>query len=70
MQDLDPGQLVDLKHAEEDVPLTENGTITRAGELYLLSEYAHICDLYAGCENYLKVFGIDGEPLDIEPFEE
>lgn len=30
-----PEQLDDLHLAEEDVPLTQNGYITEAGELYL-----------------------------------
>ena len=37
--DLDDGIVSDIRAAEEDVPLIKDGTLTHAGEYYLLTEY-------------------------------
>jgi hypothetical protein len=41
IEQLDPDLIADLTQATEDVPLIEDGHVTEAGEVYILSEAEH-----------------------------
>lgn len=64
---LSPELLADVRHAQEDVPLIENGFLTAAGEIYLVSEHGHDCPYGTDCEYYGDVLDRDGHRLDINP---